>query len=418
MLSSARPFSGRKAILAAAAVASLVVTAGCSDSGSDSSASDADVITIGFALSQSGNMAPFDVEPGNAAMLRVKQINDDGGVDGKQIKTVTKDVRSDPDTVGTAATELVADGIDLLVTPCDFDLSAPGAAVAQAASIPSVSICAGDPKMADTTTLGDYVFSANAGSDVEGATGAAWADAQGWSSAYLLQDESIEYTKSAGRYFQAEFEELGGKVVGNDAFPGGDNVNISSQVSRIKGLTTPHDFIYVASWNPGGATAIRQLREGGVDLPVVGPAALDGQVLLDIVGDSASDVYYTGFACYVYCTGADSEDLDAFVTDYQAEYDSEPASSYALLGYTMVSAIAHALEGADSLDGADVKAALENAGPVSTPIGEVQYFSDTCHKIIDMPLSVVEVDQGAMKFVGQQQVDGIPDIGDENACAS
>jgi branched-chain amino acid transport system substrate-binding protein len=418
MLSSARPFSGRKAILAAAAAASLLVTAGCSDSGSDDASGDSDVITIGFALSQSGNMAPFDVEPGNAAMLRVKQINDDGGVDGKQIKTVTKDVRSDPDTVGTAATELVADGIDLLVTPCDFDLSAPGAAVAQAASIPSVSICAGDPKMADTTTLGDYVFSANAGSDVEGATGAAWADAQGWSSAYLLQDESIEYTKSAGRYFQAEFEELGGKVVGNDAFPGGDNVNISSQVSRIKGLTTPPDFIYVASWNPGGATAIRQLREGGVDLPVVGPAALDGQVLLDIVGDSASDVYYTGFACYVYCTGADSEDLDAFVTDYQAEYDSEPASSYALLGYTMVSAIAHALEGADSLDGADVKAALENAGPVSTPIGEVQYFSDTCHKIIDMPLSVVEVDQGAMKFVGQQQVDGIPDIGDENACAS
>jgi branched-chain amino acid transport system substrate-binding protein len=418
MLSSARPFSGRKAILAAAAVASLVVTASCSDSGSDSSASDADVITIGFALSQSGNMAPFDVEPGNAAMLRIKQINADGGVDGKQIKTVVKDVRSDPDTVGTAATELVADGIDLLVTPCDFDLSAPGAAVAQAASIPSVSICAGDPKMADTTTLGDYVFSANAGSDVEGATGAAWADAQGWTSAYLLQDESIEYTKSAGRYFQAEFEELGGTVVGNDAFPGGDNVNISSQVARIKGLATKPDFVYVASWNPGGATAIRQLREAGVDVPVVGPAALDGQVLLDIVGDGASDVYYTGFACYVYCTGADSADLDTFVADYEAEYDSKPASSYALLGYNMVSALAGALADADSLDGADIKAALENAGPVSTPIGDVQYFSDTCHKIIDMPLSVVEVDHGAMKYVEQQRVDSIPDIGDENACAS
>lgn len=417
MLRSARQFSGRKTILAAA-VASLVVTAGCSDSESSASSSDSEVITIGFALSQSGNMAPFDVEPGNAAMLRIKQINAEGGVDGKMIKTITKDVRSDPDTVGTAATALVADGINVLVTPCDFDLSAPGAAVAQAASIPSISICAGDPKMADTNTLGDYVFSANAGSDVEGATGAAWAYAQNWDAAYLLQDESIEYTKSAGRYFQAEFEELGGKIVGDDAFPGGENVNISSQISRIKGLATKPDFIYVASWNPGGATAIRQLREAGVTAPVVGPAALDGQVLLNIVGDGASDVYYTGFACYVYCTGADSADLDKFVSDYEAEYKSKPASSYALLGYNMASAIAGAMADADSLSGADVKSALENADPVSTPIGDVQYFSPTCHKIIDMPLTVVELDKGAMKFVEQQRADGIPDISDGNSCAS
>lgn len=421
MLSSVRPFAGPKSLLAASSVAALLlVTAGCgsSDAGSGGDSASGDTITIGFALSQSGNMAPFDVEPGNAAQLRIKEINADGGIDGKQIKVVSKDVRSDPDTVGTAATELVADGIDLLVTPCDFDLSAPGAAVAQAAKIPAISICAGDPKMADSTTLGDYVFSANAGSDVEGATGAAWADAQGWKKAYLLQDESIEYTKSAGRYFQAEFEDLGGTVVGDDAFPGGDNVNISSQAARLKGLADQPDFVYVASWNPGGATAIRQLREAGVTLPVVGPAALDGQVLLDIVGDEAKDVYYTGFACYVYCTGADSADLDTFVADYKKAYGSDPASSYALLGYNMVSAIAEAMGDATSLSGEDLKAALESESPVKTPIGDVQYFSKTCHKIIDMPLSVVKVADGAMTFVGQQTVDSIPDVGDGNSCAS
>lgn len=419
MLSSVRSFPGRKPLIAAGAAVVLLVVAGCgsSDSGQGGSA-DSDVVTLGFALSKSGNMAPFDVEPGNAARLRIEEINAAGGIDGKQIKIVSKDVRSDPDTVGTAATELIAEGIDLLVTPCDFDLSAPGAAVAQAAKIPAVSICAGDPKMADTTTLGDYVFSANAGSDVEGATGATWASSKGWTKAYVLQDESIEYTKSAGRYFQAKFEELGGTIVGDDAFPGGDNVNISSQAARIKGLSEEPDFIYVATWNPGGATAIRQLREAGVSVPVVGPAALDGQVLLDIVGDDARDVYYTGFACYVYCTGADSAELDTFVKDYKAAYDGEPTSSYALLGYNMVSAIAQAIGDADSLSGDDLKAALEGDSQVTTPIGDVQYFSPTCHKIIDMPLTVVEVADGAMTFVDQQTVDSIPDVGDGNSCAS
>lgn len=415
MLSFARPFSGRKALVAAAA-GTLLLTAACSPS---SDADSGDEIVIGFALSQSGNMAPFDVEPGNAAKLRIAEINADGGIDGKKIKVISKDVRSDPDTVGTAATELVAQGIDLLVTPCDFDLSAPGAAAAQSSQIPSVSICAGDPKMADKKTLGDYVFSANAGSDVEGAAGAAWAYDKGWTKAYVLQDESIEYTKSAGRYFRAQFEELGGTVVGNDAFPGGDNVNISSQASRLKGLSDKPDFVYVASWNPGGATAIRQLRDAGVTIPVVGPAALDGQVLLDVVGNKASDIYYTAFACYVYCTGADSaEDLDAFVADYSDEYGSKPASSYALLGYNMVSALADALGKAESLSGADIKAALEGDGAVTTPVGDVQYFSATCHKIIDMPMTVIEVADGAMTFVGQQRVDSITDVGDGNACAS
>ena len=419
MFSSALPTfaraASRKAVAAGAVLTLAAVTAGCSGESGDADGGD---IVIGFALSQSGNMAPFDVEPGNAALLHIEEINADGGIDGRQISVVSKDVRSDPDTVGTAATELIAEGIDLLVTPCDFDLSAPGAAVAQAAEVPAISICAGDPKMADTTTLGDYVFSANAGSDVEGTTGASWAFEQGWTSAYLLQDESIEYTKSAGRYFQAAFEELGGEIVGNAAFPGGDNVNISSQASRLKGLDEAPDFVYVASWNPGGATAIRQLREAGVEVPVVGPAALDGQVLLDIVGDDASGVYYTAFACYVYCSGADNAELDAFVEGYAAEHGSEPASSYALLGYNMIAAVADALSRADSTSGADLLAALEEDSSVTTPIGDVQYFSESCHKIIDMPMTVIEVADGAMSFVGQQRVETVPDLGDGNACAA
>ncbi|OUZ11986.1 branched-chain amino acid ABC transporter substrate-binding protein [Aeromicrobium sp. PE09-221] len=414
MLYSVRPKTPWKAAAAVVATAAVTLLAACGGGSDDSS--DADEIVIGFATSESGNMAPFDVEPTQAAMLRIDQINEEGGVDGKTIRTVTRDVRSSPETVGTAATELIGEGVDLLVTPCDFDLSAPGASVAQSAEVPAISICAGDPKMADLTTLGDFIFSANAGSDVEGGSGAAWAIDQGWQSAYILQDESIEYTKSAGAYFQATFEELGGEVVGSDAFPGGDSVNIASQAARLRGMSPQPDFVYVASWNPGGATAIRQLREAGIEIPILGPAALDGQALLDIVGN-ASDIYYTGFACYSYCTGADSSELDDFVSAYDEEYGAEPSSAYAVLGYSMVSAIADALAGIDDLDGPTVRDALAEGEAVSTPVGEVTYFSETCHKIIDFPMSVINVSDGAMSFVTQQRLETLPDLGDGNACA-
>lgn len=404
-----------------AAVTLLAVTAGCSSNGNGGSgggSASGDEIVIGFALSQSGNMAGFDSEPGAAAALAVEQINADGGIDGRQIRIIQKDVASSSETVGIVAQEFLQEGVDLIVTPCDFDLSAPALIAAQTAEVPAISICAGDPKTSDLVTIGEYSFTANAGSDVEGSTGASWAFAQGWKTAFLLQDESIEYTKSAGAYFAAAFAELGGTVIGEDSFPGGDNVDVSAQIASIKALPEAPDFIYVASWNPAGATAMRQIREAGIDVPLVGPNALDGQTLLDILGN-AGEVYYTAFACYEYCTGADTQDeLDAFVADFTAATGSGPSSSYPILGYNMMLAIRNALTGADTSTGANIKAALEAAGPVDTPIGKMSYFSESCHKIIDFPMSIVKVSDGSATFVEQHTAKLIPNIGDGNACAA
>ena len=409
-----------RGLAAVTSAAALIVAAGCSaPSGGDaaSGAGGGDEIVIGFALSQSGNMAGFDAEPGAAAMLAVEQINADGGVGGKQIRALQKDVASNPETVGVVAQEFLQQGVDLLVTPCDFDLSTPALIAAQAASVPAVSICAGDPKTADLTTIGDFSFTANAGSDVEGSTGASWAFDQGWDRAYLLQDENIEYTKSAGAYFAGAFEELGGTLVGRDSFPGGDNIDVSAQISSIKSLAEAPDFIYVASWNPAGATAMKQIREAGITVPLVGPNALDGETLLDILG-GAGDVYYTAFACYEYCSGAQTEeDLQTFVADFTESTGAGPSSSYALLGYNMMLALRNALDGADLSTGEAVRDALQSAGPVETPIGEMSYFSDTCHKIIDFPMSIVKVDQGKAAFVEQHTAQLVPDLGDGNPCA-
>jgi branched-chain amino acid transport system substrate-binding protein len=412
MLGSTRSKTATRAATAALCVGLLAPMVACSTP----KHSD-DEIVIGFALSQSGSMAPFDQEPGNAALLRIDEINAAGGIDGKSLTPVVKDVRSNPETVGIATTELLGQGVDVLITPCDFDLSAPAAIIAQTSGVPAVSICAGDPKMADTTTLGDYVFSANAGSDVEGTSGAKWAFGKGWRSAYVLQDESIEYTKSTGRYFTAAFSGLGGTIVGTDAFPGGDNVNISAQATRLRNLATQPDFVYVPSWNPGGATAIRQLREAGVTVPIVGPAALDGKALAEIVGDNARDISYTAFACYVYCTGADSPELTEFADNYAARFGAAPSSSYTLLGYNMMTALAAALDETASLSGKDIRDAIASGKPIDTPVGQVTYFSSTCHKILDYPMTVIGLANGEMTYLGQQRVDKIPDIADGNSCA-
>jgi branched-chain amino acid transport system substrate-binding protein len=256
------------------------------------------------------------------------------------------------------------------------------------------------------------------GSDVEGASNAEWAsEEKDWKSVYILQDESIEYTKALGRYFKARWDELGGEVVGEDSFPGGENVNVRSQAAKIRSEGGDADFIYLPSWNPGAATAIRQLRGAGIDTPILGPAAVDSSALDKIAGP-VSDVFFSPYACYSYCTGQDEAGLNEFVTAFEEEYGKKPSSSYDLAAYDLVSAIATAAEQADEVTGTALKDQLEQLPEIDTPTGKQQFFSDTCHKPIQPTLAYVEVVDGKLRYAGSYKVQEIADVGDGNPCVT
>ena len=408
-------------------LAMLLFACGGDDDGDTTAADDGAVaeetsdepIVIGMAIAQSGPIAPFDIEPGQSVELRAQQINDEGGVLGRQIRVVNRNTQSDPNVTTNVAQELVDEGAAVIVASCDFDYGSPAAIVAQSNSIPGISLCASDPKFGDATTIGDFAFSFAPGSDVEAALGAEWAyNERDWTRAILLQDESIEYTKALGRYFTARWEELGGELVGQESFPGGDNVNIDSQAQAIRQMSSDADFVYVASWNPGGAAAIRQLRQAGVDLPILGPAALDGALLTDTAGN-VSDVFFTPFACFVYCTGGEENaQVTDFADAFEAEFGNPPSTSYTIQGYNLMSVVAQAIEEAGTTDGPALRDALVSLGEIESPTGTFEFFNETCHKPTPQPLILVEVQNGEHQFIEPYAVERIPDLGDGNACAT
>ena len=82
-------------------------------------------ILIGGAVCLTGVQAPLD-EPGfKGAQVAIKQINDAGGLLGEEVRFLNIDGKSDPVTVGNAAVELIDQGADLIVAPCDFDFGGP-----------------------------------------------------------------------------------------------------------------------------------------------------------------------------------------------------------------------------------------------------------------------------------------------------
>ena len=96
----------------------------------------ADEIIIGGAICLTGVQAPLD-EPGfKGAQLAVKAINDAGGLLGKQVRFINVDGKSDPVTVGNAAVEVIRQGAELIVAPCDFDFGGPASRWRSSASRP------------------------------------------------------------------------------------------------------------------------------------------------------------------------------------------------------------------------------------------------------------------------------------------
>ena len=115
----------------AGAATAILLAAGLGGAGTANATSHE--IFIGGALSLTGIQAPLD-EPGlRGARLAVQAINAKGGVLGRKLKFINLDGKSDPVTVGNNAAQLIAQGADLIIAPCDFDFGGPASREAEKA---------------------------------------------------------------------------------------------------------------------------------------------------------------------------------------------------------------------------------------------------------------------------------------------
>ena len=84
---------------------------------------------------------------------------------------------------------------------------------------------------------------------------------------------------------------------------GGANLDLSSQITRLRGKVKGCDVIYDGSWQPFGSQLIRAIRSAGVKTTVLTNASVNG-TLVRQVGGKVSNFYALGFACLpTYCTG-------------------------------------------------------------------------------------------------------------------
>ncbi len=399
-----RMTSQRCAALLIATVSMLGLAACGSDDSTDSttSAASGDPITVGFVVGKTGVLESYDVPAQTMAQLAIDDINAEGGIDGRPIETVEADMKSKPELAGNAATQVISDGADVLLLPCDFDLGSPAALVAQEAGKIGVSLCAASTAFGPQG-IGNLAYTMGLAGVTEGAAAAEWTyKDQKWTSTYVLLDDTLDQNKQGTDAFKERFEGLGGEIVGEDTFKQEDQ-SIDAQVSRISQLSPQPDFLYVSSFQPGFAAAIKQIRDAGIDTPIVGGSDLDGEYWKEAV-PGLSDVWFTAMAS-IY--GDDPEkSVNDLIDRFTKEAGKPPDVSAFLGGYAAVQAIEEGIKQAGSTDGEAMTAVMEQF--TDEPFVLETTFTPEFHISLNRTVRIMEIQNGKTSFVTTWDASEVP----------
>ncbi|MDH6235025.1 branched-chain amino acid transport system substrate-binding protein [Mesorhizobium soli] len=366
-------------------LAGLMLAAGLSSAWAE------DPIIIGAAIAQSGAIAPYDEGPAKAMEIAVDEINAKGGVLGRPLKIIYSDTKSDIAYGATAAQDVIDKGAQMVVVTCDYDYGSAAASVADAAGLITFSTCAGDPKFGPSG-IGPNAFTMATGAPGQAVALAEWAyNVKGWRSAYVLLDTSIAFDASFSDFFERRWKELAGAdgLIGKDTF-GGEDPQIASQITRVKGLPKEPDFVVLCSFPPGGPSAMRQLRAAGVNQPLLLSESWDGDFWLEAI-PNLTDAYLVTYGS-VFGNDPRPEVAD-FMKKFTAKFGAPPVTSHALTGYSVIQGWTKAVEKAGTIDADKVREVLETFADEPLLAGPTTFTKDT-HINMQRDLILLEVKDG------------------------
>lgn len=355
----------RSRIITSFAIASVLVAslvAGCGSKG------DKD-IKIGMVYELTGNTASYGTSAANGAKLAFKEINASGGVLGKQIKIVSADNKGEPSESANAMSKVISQ--DKVVAVTGFTVSSCGiaaSAVAEANKIPFVAAATVNPKVTFDERTGkvkDYTFRACFIDSFQGTVGANFAlNGLKASKTAIMTDSSSDYSKGLTDIFRSTYVKAGGKIVAEESYLQKDQ-DYKPILTKIKAQNP--DLLYIPGYYEDVGKIIKQARELGMTIPVLGADAWDSPVLVEMGGaQPLNNTYFTNF----YSIEDKNPVSNAFVEAYKKEYGQTP-DSMAAMGYDAAKLLVDAIKRADSTDAKKIKEALAATKNFSSVSGEM-----------------------------------------------
>ena len=339
--------SRRNFLAAAGVVAAAGVLTACGGSsstaasaaGSSAAAASGDTIKVGVMGPLSGNVSVYGQAVVNGATLYLKQVNANGGINGKQIEILTEDEQGDATQAVNCFTKMVDEGMTALIG--DVTTTPTLAVVAESAdyNMPMVTASATAEAVtydAETDTVNENVFRATFTDPFQGIKMADYAYKKlGYTKAAVIFQKGADYNEGLAENFATEFESLGGTVVDQETYSEGD-VDYKTQLTTILGKDP--EVVFCPNYYQEIGQILAQAESVGLNVPFLGGDGWDG-----LEGYATADQLKDAYFCANYAKGSNSD----FENAYKAEYGEEYPNGFAPLGYDAAMTVVYGIKAAE-----------------------------------------------------------------------
>lgn len=352
----------KKVMSALTAGAAALMLAGCSvaknGSANSGTKQDKDTVKIGVNMELSGSVAGYGNAEKQGILLAVNEINKSGGIDvnghKKKIKLIMRDNKSSIATSSSVASQLTTkDKVAAIVGPATTNAGTAQIPNITKAAVPSVSPSATDPKftLQKNGQVQKYVFRACFQNNFQGESAAKFVTQKLKAKRVAIYaDNSSDYGTGLAKAFKKTYK---GKVVDSQTYSAGDK-DFNAVLTSFKSKNV--DAIYVPGYYTEIGLIIKQARQMGINVPIVGGDGMADPKLAQIAGPkNATKIFYTTpFSTRV---AAKDPVASKFMKAFEARYHSE-APAFSALAYDSVYMVKEAIELAKSDDSAKIAEAL------------------------------------------------------------
>lgn len=334
---------------------------------------------IGDVQPLTGAAAAFGEYAVTGGDLAVTHVNEDGGINGAELRIAREDGQCDPQT-SIVAMERVLEQADppVITTSCSSVVLAQ-APVAERTDTLLMNIAAQSPLLAGAS---ENLFSVipTSAAEIEAMVDLAY-DEVGLQTAAVLHVDNDLGTGDL-EVFREAWEGKGGEVVAVESFDVGAT-DMRTALTRIR--STDPDALYIVGNVDEVGYATAQVSELGMDTQLIGRTNNTSPEVLELAGEGANGIIGVG--------NIFREDVNdvaqRFADAYREEFGEEP-SVYAALAYDAIRMVAQAY-GEVGTETSAIAEYLRNLESFTGAMGDIRMTED---QVAQYPLFTYEIVDG------------------------
>ena len=312
---------------------------------------DATTVKIGSIGPLTGAYANYGLSEKNGAELAVKEINEPGGIAGKQIELSYQDSQGESESAVNAYGKLMDWGMEVSL---GCVLSGENASVVAAARDDDVLLITPSGSADKCIDGNDKAFRVCFYDSYQGAAAAQYIkDNNMVDTVGILYQSDNDYSVGLYNAFVAKCGELGITIAETQTFTSSTNTDFSTQVSAL--VSSGVKLVFIPLYAEEASTFLTQAHgKFADDVYFFGADGLDG-----ILGKVEQDTSLANNVLMLTPFAADNpaENVQSFVKKYQEAYGATP-DQFAADAYDAIYAIKAAVEKAGSTSGAALASAL------------------------------------------------------------